>query len=119
MGPLQIGGVDGPKTLIERGAQHALVDEVGDIVQQMVLADHVRGLERRAGEHRFPVDRNRLALEDGDVELRGIVDQAVFALRRDQFRQRLVVLVGVGEACDQADRREFQLFSICSFIGFK
>jgi hypothetical protein len=42
----EIGGVDGPEGLIERRAQDALVDEVGDIVEQHVLADHVRGLER-------------------------------------------------------------------------
>src|ERR1700704_5781525 len=74
MRALQISRVDAAKGLVERCAQYALVDEVGDVVQQIVLRDHVRRLERRAGEHRFPVDGNRLAFENADVEFRGIVD---------------------------------------------
>src|SRR5664279_5827060 len=46
MRSLEIGGVDGAKGLVERGAQDALVDEVRDIVEQIVLRDHVRRLER-------------------------------------------------------------------------
>jgi hypothetical protein len=46
VGALEIGGVDRSEGLIERGAQNALVDQVGDIVEQHVLADHVRRLER-------------------------------------------------------------------------
>jgi hypothetical protein len=46
MRALEVGGVDGAKSLVERGAQHALVEEVGDVVQLMVLADHVGRLER-------------------------------------------------------------------------
>ena len=42
---LEVGGVDGAEGLVERGAQHALVEEVGNVVQQMMLRDHVRGLE--------------------------------------------------------------------------
>jgi len=42
----QIGGVDGPETLVEGRAQHALVDQVGNIVEQAVLGDHVLGLKR-------------------------------------------------------------------------
>ena len=38
MGAFQIGGVDGAEGLVERGAQHALVDEVGDVVEQMCCA---------------------------------------------------------------------------------
>src|SRR6266851_10139904 len=68
MRPLQVGGIDGAKGLIERGAQHALVDEVGNVVQKVVLGDHVGGLERAAGEHRLPVYRDGLALESADVE---------------------------------------------------
>src|SRR5665213_3781403 len=45
MRALEIGGVDGAEGLVERGAQHALVDEIGDVVEQIVLADHVRRLE--------------------------------------------------------------------------
>ena len=39
MRALEVGGVDGAKDLVERGAQHALVEEVGDVVEQIVLAD--------------------------------------------------------------------------------
>ena len=35
-----------PNVSVERGAEHALVDQVGDLVEQIVLADHVGGLER-------------------------------------------------------------------------
>ena len=73
-----------------------------------MLGDHVRRLERRAGEHQFPVYRHRLALEHGDIELRGIFDQAKFSLRRHELGDRLVVLVGIGETGDEADRRQFQ-----------
>ena len=55
---------------------------------------------------------DRLALENADVEFRGIVDQAIFPLRRNDVGQRLVMLVGVGEACDQRNRREFKLFDL-------
>jgi hypothetical protein len=103
---LQIGGVDRPKSLIQRGAQHAFVDEIGDVVQQVVLRNHVRRLERGAGEHRFPVHGHGLALEYGDVEFAGIVDQSILALRRDDVGQRLVMLLGVGEARDQRHRRK-------------
>ena len=37
MGALEVGGVDRAKRLVERGAQHALVDEIGDIVEQLML----------------------------------------------------------------------------------
>src|ERR1700722_1117143 len=55
---------------------------------------------------------DRFALEDRDVEFCGIVDQPVSALWRHDVRQRLVVLVGIGEACDQRKRREFELFDL-------
>src|SRR5215470_16719713 len=41
MGALQVRRIDHAKRLVQRGAQHALVDEVGDVVKQMVLRDHV------------------------------------------------------------------------------
>ena len=118
MRALQVGGVDGAESLVEGGAQDAFVDQVCHIVEQMMLRDHVSRLERRAREHQFPVDRHRLALEGRDREFRGIVDQAELALRRDEIRDRLVVLVGEGEARDQATGGTFS-FSICSFIGLE
>jgi hypothetical protein len=54
--------------------------------------------------HRFPVDRDRLALEHADGELGRVVDQAKLALRRHEIGDRLVVLIGRGEACDKRDR---------------
>src|SRR5215207_5015003 len=45
---LQVSRVDGAKSLVEGGAQDALVDQVRHIVEQMVLRDHVSRLERRA-----------------------------------------------------------------------
>src|SRR5258705_8454189 len=64
MRPFQIGRIDRAKGLIKRGAQHAFVDEVADVVEQGMLTDHVRCLERRAGKHRLPVNGDRLALEN-------------------------------------------------------
>jgi hypothetical protein len=58
------------------------------------------------------VDRDCLALEGRDGEFWGIVDQAELALRRDEIGDRLVVLVGEGEACDERDRRQFQLLDL-------
>src|ERR1700679_2275519 len=46
MRALQVGRIDRPKALVERGFQHTLVDEIGDVVEQVVLADHVQCLER-------------------------------------------------------------------------
>ena len=56
--------------------------------------------------------RDRLALENADVEFCGVVDQAVFSLRRDDVGQRLVMLLGVGEARDQADLWAIQLLDL-------
>src|ERR1700754_145617 len=52
MRAFEVRGVDRAQGLVEGGAQHALVDEVGHIVEQVMLRDHVRRLERGAGEHR-------------------------------------------------------------------
>ncbi len=35
-----------PKALVKGGAQRALVDQIGDVVQKTTLLDHVRRLER-------------------------------------------------------------------------
>jgi len=53
--------------------------------------------------------RDRLALERAHGELRGIVDQAELALRRHEVCNRLVMLVGEGEARDQRHRGQLQL----------
>ncbi|KAG1537544.1 hypothetical protein G6F50_014844 [Rhizopus delemar] len=78
------------------GRQANLVDQLGHPVQQVVLALHVRGLVQRAGEHRFPVQRQRLALECHHIDLAGIIDQPQLALRRQQLDDLRVVLIGVG-----------------------
>src|SRR5215475_8412603 len=46
VGAFQIGGIDAAEIVAERRAQHALIDEIGDIVEQAMLRDHVRRLER-------------------------------------------------------------------------
>ncbi|KAG0774288.1 hypothetical protein G6F22_014185 [Rhizopus arrhizus] len=94
----QVGRVDAPEVLAQRGLQHAGVDQLGHPVQQVVLALHVRGLVQRAGEHRFPVQRQRLALECHHIDLAGIIDQPQLALRRQQLDDLRVVLIGVGQA---------------------
>ena len=42
MRSLQIGGVDRAEILAERRAQHSLVDEIGDVVEQMMLRGEFR-----------------------------------------------------------------------------
>jgi hypothetical protein len=37
MRALEVGGVDRAKGLVERGAQYALVDEIGHIIEQLML----------------------------------------------------------------------------------
>jgi len=37
---------DGAEVLAEGGAQHALIDQLADALQQVVLLDHVRRLEQ-------------------------------------------------------------------------
>jgi hypothetical protein len=46
VGAFQIGGIDVAEIVAQRRAQHAFIDEVGDIVEQVMLRDHVRRLER-------------------------------------------------------------------------
>ena len=53
----QIGGVDRGKRLGERGADAALVDEVGQVIQDAVLLGHPLGLKHRAREHQLEAER--------------------------------------------------------------
>jgi len=104
------------KTLAERGPQATpLVDEVGDVRSAGLCWPIMSGVWKRgAREHRFPVDRDRFALEDRDVEIRrdrrsGPISGPVGAMIVGEL---LVVLVGVGKARDQRQRREFQLLDL-------
>jgi hypothetical protein len=51
------------------------------LVQQLMLAEHVAGLEHRAGEHELSRHRHRFALEAGDIQHIGIVDQLAISGR--------------------------------------
>src|SRR5829696_5191156 len=51
----QTGRVDGSEIFGHRRVQHTSIDEVGHLVEQMVLLDHIRGLVEGAGEHELPV----------------------------------------------------------------
>ena len=74
---------DGPEVAGRPRAQRARVDQIGDTVQDLVLADHVVGLEHRTREHRLPVDGDALHLHQAQVQRPRIVDQAEPPLRRD------------------------------------
>ena len=63
--------------------------------EQLALLGHVRRAEHRPGEHQLPVQRHGLALEERDVELSRVVDQAEAALRGDQLGDVGDVLVGL------------------------
>src|SRR4051812_30915813 len=56
----EVGGVDRPEVFGQRGLEDAAIDEVGGLVQQMVLRDHVRRVEHGPREHQLPRDRDAL-----------------------------------------------------------
>lgn len=62
MGLAQVGGVDGRETLGEGGLDLARVDQARHGIEDMVLLDHVCGLEAGTGEHELPGEGCTLAL---------------------------------------------------------
>src|SRR5258708_350067 len=66
------------------------------------LPHHIPPPGERAGEHRFPMHRHGLGLEELHVELHRIVDEAELALRRDDLCDLLEMVVRVGDAEDVA-----------------
>ena len=79
--PLEICGVDGAEGRGVGGAKGASVDQASDFGEEMVLGDHVRGLEDGTGEHELPVETGGFAFERLGVEGGRIVDDADLALR--------------------------------------
>ncbi|MNC76184.1 hypothetical protein D3C75_1278500 [compost metagenome] len=68
-----------------------------------MLAHHVVGFVKRAGEHQLPVQRQRLALERHDVQGLRVVDHAQATLWSQHFNQLRKVLISMGKAGDMAD----------------
>ena len=101
----EVGGVDGAEVLSKRAAHAASVHELGHLVEQLVLALQVGGVEHRAREHELPVQRQAFGLELHHVERRGrIVDEADLALRREQLDELVPVPIGLREAGHVRDR---------------
>ena len=63
MRTLQIGGVDRAAVLAECGSDHTVINERCNVVEEIVLCDHVGSLEQTAREHELPMQRDALALQ--------------------------------------------------------
>ena len=71
MGPFEVVGVDCAEMIAERRADRAIINQSGDSVEQLVLLDHVRGLEIVTPDGRIKwisLEENGLALNyDGNL----------------------------------------------------
>ena len=84
-------GVDRAEIVVGSRDELTLVDELGDACENLVLLDHVVGLEHRAGEHELPTHRDGLHFEGPrHVEVSAVSgDENDAALRGDHFSHGL------------------------------
>ena len=95
MRALEVRRIDGAEVLSNRRADLAGVDQLCDLVKERMLLGHVGGLQHRAREHRFPVDRHALAHQQCQFEWL-VIDQREPALGRNQFDDLLEMICRVG-----------------------
>jgi len=106
MGTPEIGCIDGAEVLLHCMAQDPLVEQIGRLVQQIVLLDHVLGFEHGSRKHELPMERHTLAFEGHDVELLGIVDDRDMAFRGDGLSDRGPMVLGRRQACHHINGRK-------------
>ena len=91
----QIGSSNGLKSLAQRRLYFPRVNQLGKLVEQVALFNHITGLIERPGKHPFPDKGNAFPLQRREVDwLFHFNDRADLPLRRNHFRHIPPVLLG-------------------------
>ena len=106
VGALEVLGVDEAEAFGESRADATAVGEPGDLAQDLALARDVGRAIQAARVHEFPVQREALALELHDVQIRKVVDQSDSALGRQRGDDVIEMFRGVGQGCRELDARD-------------
>lgn len=106
--------VDRAEVFVGGGGELAVVDQLRDAGEDIVLLDHVFGFEERAGEHELPADRDTLEFKRAaHVDVCVVFgDEHDAALRGDHFADRFpdaVDVVVVGDVMDGFEAERFEL----------
>src|SRR2546421_4539776 len=94
MRPAQIGSSNWLKPVAQRGTYFPRINEIGKLVEQVMLLNHITGLIECPGKHPLPDECHTFPLERGEVNrLSHFNNRADFPLRRNHFSHISPVLL--------------------------